>query len=231
MTEKLDSILLNANVLEEFYKNYDDTKFRSWLLKILPEVEKCRNQKQDNPWHIYNCLDHILHSVEAMNNFDKDYDYKTRRMLAYTMFLHDIGKPNCYIRRYSKLYGREVDSFFNHNKESAKIARRVLPFLNFDKKEQEILNLLVENHDIFMFIRLNNDGNKYHKLLTIDLIDDYVKKFSTIGDGIEIMKYLIMVGYSDSSAQNPAMTKPSFELLKKMEDVLEEYQNEKKEQE
>ena len=50
------------------------------------------------------------------------------------MFLHDIGKPECHIRRYSKLYKREVDSFFNHNIAGVKIAARVLREFGFDEK-------------------------------------------------------------------------------------------------
>ena len=109
MIKVLDSILLNDNVVQEFYKHYKETGFHKWLLNLLPEVEACRNLKQDNPWHIYNCLDHILHSVEQMNNQTKGLNHEERRMLAYTMFLHDMGKPECYLRRYSKLYKREVD--------------------------------------------------------------------------------------------------------------------------
>ena len=33
----------------------------------MPQVEDCKNQEQNNPWHKYNVLDHILHSVEEMN--------------------------------------------------------------------------------------------------------------------------------------------------------------------
>lgn len=223
MIELLDKILLSDNVKDEFYKNYNNKEFKTWLLSILPEIEDCKNQKQDNPWHIYNCLDHILHSVESINRLDKDYDSVTRRELAYTMFLHDIGKPKCYIRRYSKLYGREVDSFFNHNLESEKIARRVLPQFNFNEKEQQVISLLIKNHDIFMFIKLSNDGNKYHKLLTTVLLENYIKEFSVAGDGREIMEYLLMVGRADSSAQNPKMTKGSFKLLDTMGEMLQKY--------
>ncbi len=231
MIKLLDKILLSDNVKDEFYKNYNDSEFKAWLLSILPEIEACKNQKQDNAWHIYNCLDHILHSVEAINKLDKDYDSVTRRQLAYTMCLHDIGKPKCYIRRYSKLYGREVDSFFNHNLESEKIARRVLPLLNFDEKEQQVISLLIKNHDIFMFITLSKDNNKYHKLLTMGLIEDYIKEFSVAGDGRKIMEYLLMVGRADSSAQNPKMTKDSFKLLDVMEEMLQKYCKEQVENE
>lgn len=227
MREILDKILLSDNVVDEFYKNYNNPEFKKWLLGILPEIEDCRNTKQDNPWHIYNCLDHILHAVENINKLDKDYDENTRLILAYTMFFHDIGKPKCFIRRYSNLYKREIDRFFNHNLESEKIASRVLPSLNFDKKQQEIIRLLTKEHDIFMFITLKDDYNKYHKTLSDKLIEDYIEKYNDYGDGAHLLKLLLMVGRADSMAQNPEMTKGSFELLDAMDTMLENYEKNK----
>jgi len=222
---RLDDVLLSDNVVEEFYKNYKDAEFRKWILGVLPEVEDCRNTKQDNPWHIYNCLDHILHSVENINKQSLHLDAETRKCLAYVMFLHDIGKPKCKLRRYSKLYRKEVDSFFNHNIASRDIADRVLPQFGFDSKQQEMIKLLIEEHDIFMFITLNPDGNKFHKVLTPQLVDEYVNKYNQVGNGGELLSQLIMVGRSDNLAQNPKMTAGSLELLDKMQEMLSDVIN------
>ena len=63
----LDNILLSDYVVDEFKSEYNNNlEFRLWLLGILPEIEDCEKQKQNNPWHIYNVLDHILHSVLRM---------------------------------------------------------------------------------------------------------------------------------------------------------------------
>ena len=105
-----------------------------------------------------------------------------------------------------------------------KIADRVLPLLDFDKNQQEIMKLLIKEHDIFMFITLQDDYNKHHKTLTFQLIEDYVKKYSEYGNGIEIFKLLLKVGRADSLAQNPEMTKSSFDLLDAMEKMLEDYE-------
>lgn len=231
MIEKLDEILLSDDVVKKFYENYEKSDFKEELLKILPEIEDCKNTKQDNPWHIYNCLDHILHSVESVNKFSKDMDENTRRILAYTMFLHDIGKPKCYIRRYSKLYKREVDSFFNHNLKSVEIAKRVLPKLNFSENEQKIIELLIKEHDIFMFISLKPTYNQHHKVLDMKLIEDKINSYDQTGNGEELLKMLLMIGRADSSAQNPEMTKSSFELLDAMDNLLNEYIEESKHEE
>lgn len=222
MKKVLDDILLSENVTDNFHKQYStNAQFRDWILKVIPEVEACRKQRQDNPWHIYNCLDHILHSVEQINKQTQNLDPKTQRKLAYTMFLHDIGKPQKHLRRYSKLYKREVDSFFNHNLASADVVDRVIQqHFGFDQKEAKEIHTLVEKHDIFMFITLENDGNQHHKVLTAGYLQDEISDLNKTGNGAELMRQLIMVGRADNGAQNPEMTEQSFKLLNKMDSML-----------
>lgn len=220
MVEVLDEILLSENPLEKFYDAFGREEFRSWLLDILPEVEACKNLKQDNPWHIYNCLDHILHSVEEINKLSVSLSPADRRMLAYTMFLHDIGKPACYIRRYSRLYKREVDSFFNHNLESKKVASRVLPRFNFTPADQKKIEMLIEMHDIFMFITLKDDGNRFHHVLTPQYLAEQISALDKVGDGKVLMKQLVMVGTADNKAQNPKMTQSSLHILEVIDQML-----------
>lgn len=217
--ELLDNILLSDNVVNLFHKYYSNVEFKNWLISILPEVEDCKNQQQDNPWHVHNCLNHILHSVEEMNKQTKDLPYDIKRMLSYTMFYHDLGKPACHIRRYSKLYGRQVDSFFNHNKVSTDIAKRTLSKFNFNKQDSKIIEQLVYKHDIFMFITLYNDNNPHHRVFSTDLLKEEINNFNS-PNGNELMHYLILVGRSDNLAQNPNMTKNSLHLLNVMENTL-----------
>lgn len=212
MKNKLDEILLSDNVVENFHNSYNG-EFKEWLNTILPEVQLCEKQNQDNPWHIYNCLDHILHSVQEINSQTKTMPLEERRKLAYVMFFHDIGKPDSHVRRYSKLYKREVDSFFNHNIKSKEIALRVMPNLGFSEKEQREMALLIEEHDIFMFITLVDDGNRYHKVLTDELVKDCILRYNDFGDGEKLLGDLIMVGRADNKAQNPKLTKDSLRLL------------------
>lgn len=222
MLETLDKILTSDNVTELFYKHYNNKEFKEWLLALLPEIENCKNLKQDNPWHIHNCLDHILNSVENINKQTSELDANEKRMLAYVMFLHDIGKPECFIRRYSKLYGKEVDSFFNHNKASVKIASRVLPKFGFKDEDIKKMLLLIDEHDVFMFLTLEDDGNKFHKVLTPLIVSEMVTKYNEVGGGEQLLNQLIMVGRSDNLAQNPKMTKNSLLLLNVMEEMLKQ---------
>jgi UTP:GlnB (protein PII) uridylyltransferase len=216
MIEQLDKILMGNNVVEDFEKFYSVADNKAWLLGIIPEVAACEKREQDNPWHLYNCLGHILHSVQSINSMTGDMDTETRRMLSYTMFLHDIGKPECYLRRFSKMYNREVDSFFGHNEAGAQIANRVLPHLGFDKEATDKIKALVLDHDIFMNITLKNDGNPYHHVLSDELLDEEIGKLSSVGNGVEMMRYLTMVSKADNMAQNPAMTGKALRLLEKI---------------
>ena len=116
----LDEVLLSDTVVDNFYDKYNnDAGFKDWLHNVLPEIDMCENQAQHNPWHKYNVLGHILHSVEEMNKMSVNYDASVRRMLSYIMLFHDIGKPACHISRLK--YGEMIDSFFNHNIESEKV--------------------------------------------------------------------------------------------------------------
>ena len=99
----LDNVLLSENVFEHFGYVMNDLEFSNWLTTIIPEVIDCANLKQDNPWHIYNCMEHILRGVEEVNKQTQGLPDDDRRLLAYSMFYHDMGKPACHIRRFGKI--------------------------------------------------------------------------------------------------------------------------------
>lgn len=217
--ELLDKILLSDNVVELFYNEYENNSgFKIWLNHLIPEVENCESQEQNNPWHKYNVLGHILHSVEAMNKLSKNKEFSERKMLAYIMFLHDIGKPECHIERIKD--GEKIDSFFNHNIASERIARRVLPSLDFNDNEVEIMSKLINKHDIFMFIRLHSTNNPYHRVLNNDLIQEEINDLNSIGNGQHWLSNLVLVGRSDNLAQNEEMTGSALELLNEFDSRL-----------
>ena len=221
--EILDNIILSQNVVDDFYSTWNNNiEFRDWILQNIPELEDCEKQQQNNPWHKYNVLGHILHSVEEMNKQTESLDINIRRMLAYVMLFHDIGKPLHHIERIKD--GVTIDSFYNHNIGSEKIARRVLPLLNFDQNTIDIICKLVYKHDIFMFIRDFPTNNPHWRTLTPRLIKEEIHDLNSVGEGKTLMKYLIMVGRSDNLAQNEKMTADSLKMLDKMENMLNNLQ-------
>ena len=215
----LDEILLSDNVVENFKKGMENSEFANWLMGVLPEVLDCAKLDQDNPWHVYNCLDHILHSVEEINKQTAGLAVEDRRLLAYSMFYHDMGKPATHLRRFAKAYQREIDSFFGHNKKSAETVRRTARGFGFNSEEASQIEKLVLDHDIFMFITEDKNSNPHHKQLTEGLIKEKIEDLSGYGDGKKLMQYLIMIGRSDNLAQNPNMTEKSLKLLDKMESM------------
>lgn len=216
---------MSNKVVDQFYNEYNNNAdFNTWLNNIMPETQACEDQEQQNPWHKYNVLGHILHSVEAINQLDIDMPEKDRKMLSFTMFLHDIGKPECHIRRMKD--GKMIDSFFNHNLASEKIANRVLNKFGFDNDDSAIISTLVRDHDIFMFIKKNQTNNPHWRQLDDSVVDEEVAKLDMVGDGEKLMRELVMVGRADSMAQNEKMTRESFELLDKFDTMLDSRANE-----
>lgn len=216
---KLNSILLGYDVLNNFHAEYDKNKeFKIWINSIIPEVEKCSKQNQKTPWHKYNVLDHILKSVEEMNKQTQALDINVRRLLAYTMFYHDVGKPACHGVKI--VDNEQRDTFYKHNLESEKIVYKTAKFFGFNQKEIALMATLVNKHDLFMFLTLEPTTNPYKRELTNKVIETEVNNLSKVGDGKTLMQYLIYVGIADNLAQNEKMTKDSLFLLEKFDNMF-----------
>lgn len=214
--KKLDRVLMSPTAKTDFFDLYEnDITFTNWLLGILPEVKDCQLQQQNNPWHVYNVLDHILVSVEHMASLAVDLSAKEKRLLGYVMFLHDIGKPETHGTRLNK-EGVLVDSFYNHQIASKKIAQRVLPEFDFDNKEQQIIEKLILEHDYFMF--LSRQENLDDKKLT-QKAKENIQEFNHFGNGFKLNQMLVKIALSDNMAQNLALTKPNIELIKQYDRV------------
>ena len=218
--ERLDEILLGDSAKDKFNKAYKDKAFRSWICSVLPEVDACYKMKQNNPWHIYGVLDHILASVDEMNKRTGDMPYADRRMLAYTMFFHDIGKPKCHLTRMKN--GKLIDSFFNHNKESRRVAERSLGRFGFNQEDSRVISKLVEDHDIFMFLTIDKTNNPYKKQVTREVVQGEIDALNEVGDGKKLIGWLCLVGESDNGAQNPEMTADSIKLVDYYSQVSDE---------
>lgn len=219
MVNKLNGIILSNNVVEKFYNEYSkNNEFKLWLDSYIPEISLCEKQQQNNPWHKYNVLGHILHSVEEINKQTQNMSEKDRKMLAYTMLFHDIGKPEKHITRQKG--GQMVDSFFDHNIASERIVKERLPLLGFKPKEINIIAKLVYKHDIFMFIKSYKTNNPYWRVLSKQLVEQEIEDLNSVGNGLILMHWLVMIGRADNRAQNEKMTAESLELLDNFDKML-----------
>lgn len=216
--EELTTILLSDNVLQVFTNEYLYNKnFRKKIDDYIPEVKLCYKQQQRNQWHIYDVMNHILHAVDEMNKLTVKLAYNERKMLAFTMFFHDLGKPE-----YHKVIEKnnvEYDSFKGHPIGSNKIARRVLKHLKFKEEEQKIILILVQEHDVFLKFS-ENPKNDWQVKPTIEYLKNYIKELNRYGDGKKILNNLILVGKADNRAQNQKTIKASFEIIEKIQTWL-----------
>lgn len=217
MREILSQLLLSDNACSEFLGAYKN-EFKHDLDELIPEVETCLKQDQRSDWHIYNVLEHILHSVEEMNRMSVSFPEEDREFLAYVMFFHDLGKPECHALK--EVDGKVVESFKGHDIASEKIAKRVLPLLGFDDKIVLTMAKLVRDHDIFL--KLSESPKKEWQIrLSPKFVADYIDELDHYGEGKRLFEYLLMVGIADNNAQNPLKTKEPISLINKIRKMLD----------
>lgn len=131
---------------------------------ICPQFIKCNGFNQLNPYHIYDVEQHIIKSVEIIQD---------NLILRLTMFFHDIGKPECLtIDKYG-------GHFYGHSKISSEIARQTMNNLNFDNETISVVCNLVLYHDIDISLTkksirkiLNSIGEKtFYYLMIVRMAD------------------------------------------------------------
>lgn len=218
--DKLDGVLLSANVCDLFEELYaTDESFHKWLVELLPETDACFAQEQRTKWHIYNVMEHILHSVEAMNAQTLQLPQRNRRLLAYTMFLHDVGKPQCHTVKTEG--GVMSDSFLRHNLASEQVAQRVLPFFGFNEKDRWTIAELVREHDVFLLLK-ETPTKPWHIKLSKEFLKEFIARLDRYGEGKRNFDYLLAVGIADNKAQNPELTAEPLALIEHIRSLAEE---------
>lgn len=212
--DTLTRILLSEHAAETFTSEYrGNAQFRSSVDALIPEVSACYARTQRGVWHIYNVMDHILHAVDEMNTLTAAYPYNERKLLAYTMFLHDLGKPAYH--RVQCVDGVEIDRFPFHHLGSEAAAARILPALDFAADDAAIVVTLVREHDVFL--KFDESPTKpWQMRLTSDALKTYIATLDTQGNGARIFEYLILVGTADNKAQNPMMTQQALAKIDKI---------------
>lgn len=148
---------------EEILRDYVDV-----IGIFIPEILKCVGFIQNNPYHNRDVYEHIIATVMAI---------EPKIEFRLTMFLHDIGKPECYIIKDG------VGHFYGHAKVSADIGESVLKRLKFSNKISQKVLFLVKQHDLLMkensvFIKkwLNKFGNEnFLDLIKVHIADNMGK--------------------------------------------------------
>lgn len=122
------------NILKTGSDSYQYLKERQTeILELIPDLVPCAGFDQNNPYHIYDVLDHIFHALS---------EYKGEDMLVkLALLLHDIGKPSCYSQ------DENGGHYHMHGVASAFLTREILGNLRFDKEEIHLVRELVLFHD------------------------------------------------------------------------------------
>ena len=155
----------------------------------IPEFVPCASMPQRHPYHIFTVAEHTYASMQAV---------EADRILRWTMFLHDIGKPPTHSEDENG-----CDHFYGHVKQSVAMADTILRRLRFDNASREKILTLIAYHDC----ELPDTELSMRKLLN--------------KIGIPLCPDLWKVQVADMRAQNPTLLE---ERLEKAEATMELYQ-------
>lgn len=103
-----------------------------YIFNLIPGLEKCKGFDQNNPWHIYDVYEHILHVVDGVDN---------NIVLRLSALFHDIGKPYVY-----KEDENGVGHFYGHWVISRDIFESFADKYHIDNKK--VISNLIYYHDI-----------------------------------------------------------------------------------
>lgn len=187
LTNIYTSILEDDNVAYLLLKLSQDPIF----VKHFPEFyvknqygEDVINCQQNSPYHKYGVFRHILTTIECVGNPQIPIGKWQKKLLKWTMLLHDIGKP--YVK---VILDDGTDSFAKHDEKSVELAKGILERFQFTMEEKRIILTLIKYHDKYL-----NEGE-----ITYDNM-----KFlaSELNNSKELFYLLLDVKDSDARAKN-----------------------------
>lgn len=142
------------------------------------------NCQQNSSYHKYGVFKHILTTIECVGNPQIPIGKWQKKLLKWTMLLHDIGKP--YVK---VILDDGTDSFAEHDEKSVELAQGILNRFYFNEEEKKIILTLIKYHDKYL-----NEGE-----ITYDNM-----KFlaSELNNSKELFYLLLDVKDSDARAKN-----------------------------
>jgi len=185
--------MLYTNILKDENVVYIMTRVSQnpVFMKHFPEFyitnssgESVINCQQNSPYHKYGVFKHILYTIEYVGQENPKLNSDDLRILKWTMFLHDIGKPEV-----KTTNGNGNDSFGGHEDASFKIAQEILDRFNFTEHEKKIILTLIKYHDRYL-----NEGE-----LTRDNLEFLANELE---NKRELFNLLIEVKLSDNKAKS-----------------------------
>lgn len=165
------------------------------------------NCQQNSSYHKYGVFRHILTTIECVGNPQIPIGKWQKKLLKWTMLLHDIGKP--YVK---VILDDGTDSFANHDEKSVELAKGILDRFYFNEEEKKIILTLIKYHDKYL-----NEG---------EITYDNMKFLAgELNDNKELFYLLLDVKDSDARAKNVDVYN-KFKLVKtKYIEFINKYMN------
>lgn len=146
--------------------------------------ENAINCQQNSVYHKYGVFRHILSTIEFVGNPQIPIGDWQKKILKWTMLLHDLGKP------FVKTIAEDgTESFAGHDDKSVELGKGILNRFYFTDEEKHIILTLIKYHDRFL-----NEGE-----ITIDNM-----KFlaSELDNDKELFYLLIDVKEADAKSKS-----------------------------
>lgn len=184
------------------------------LKEKIPEIEKCENCPQRNPYHIYNVDEYMFKCIENINNYEeiaKDAGFdlkltdKDKRNVQWAIMFNEMGKPET--REEEKQEDGTIrDTFRNYSKRGQEIASQKMEELNFYKTEIETIKTLIASHD-----KRSLDS------------DSAIKKLvDSVGE--KNLDLYFAMKLAETNAKNPELREETIGNLKTLKTRIEEIQ-------
>ncbi len=185
--KEFENSLLSRNVVEEYLNSSNEELEKTFGNQFMRTVNF---GSQNNKEHQYDLFEHILRTVDNIQtNHLSRHDVV---MIKVAAFFHDIGKPN--VAKVNEQTGQT--QYFNHAKESAKLAKDILEKFGFNSLEIKEISFLIESHD--EFIQMKN--------ITDATLAKVLNKKTKLGFTISNFRKLIILCRADVMAQKDIIT-------------------------
>lgn len=167
--------------------------------------ESVINCQQNSPYHKYGVFKHILYTIENVGKENLRYSTHDIKLLKWTMFLHDIGKPMA-----KTINSEGFDSFAGHDDISLEIATQILDRFDFNEQDKKIILTLIKYHDRYL-----NEGE-----LTYDNLSFLAQELE---DKKDLFQLLIEVKIADNKAKSIDVYNKFMTVVGKYYDFSNEY--------
>ena len=162
------------------------------IFSLIPEFKISKGFNQNNPWHIYDVYEHILHVVDGVSN---------NIIVRLAALFHDMGKPYLYTEDENG-----VGHFRGHWIKSQELFLKYANSFDLSDNEIDLISKIIFYHDI------RNLDSKLTKEEQIALINSF---------GIDGINKLYEIKKADLLAQNEKYHYMLKDLMAEKQKMLE----------